>query len=160
MNARGVLHVHACPPALCPHVTWAVARVLGEPIELSWLRQPALPGMLRAETEWTARPGLAGRLASALKGWQPLRFETVEFPTPGCDGYRCSYTGRLGLFTTAISANGDVMIGEEQLRGLRDCGRPVRELVDELLGAAWDAELEPLRRSAYGAPPTSAARVV
>ena len=28
---RGVVFVHACPPAIAPHVEWALAGVLGVP---------------------------------------------------------------------------------------------------------------------------------
>ena len=160
MTARGVLHVHSCPPALCPHVTWAVTRELGVRVELPWAEQPAAPGMLRAELEFHARVGTAGRLASALKGWTPLRFETVELASPGCDGWRYSFTGRLGLFSTAISASGDVMVGEDHLRALRDSGEDLRAGLDALLGTEWDLELEPLRQAGYGAPTTRIAQVV
>lgn len=160
MTARGVLHVHSCPPALCPHVTWAVARVLGAHVDLSWSPQPALPGTMRAECEWVGRVGTAGRLASTLKGWRPLRFEAVELASPGCDGQRYSYTGRLGLFSAAISANGDIVVGEDRLRALRDAGGDLRSGLDALIGTAWDADLEPLRRAAYGHPATSVAQVV
>lgn len=160
MTARGVLHVHSCPSALCPHVTWAVTRVLGVPIDLSWSAQPASLGARRAECEWEGRVGTAGRLASALKGWNPLRFEVVELASAGCDGRRYSYTGRLGLYSTAISANGDVMVGEGQLRALRDAGGDLRAGLDDLLGAAWDAELEGYRHAAHLQRVTSVAQVV
>ncbi|MEP6464315.1 MAG: DUF3145 family protein [Frankiaceae bacterium] len=159
MTARGVLHVHSCPPALCPHVTWAVARVLGAPIDLAW-SQAATPGLLRAECEWDGAVGTASRLASALKGWQPLRFETVELASPGCDGWRYSYTGSLGLFATAISANGDVMIGEDHIRALLDAGGDLRSRLADLLGAPWDAELEGYRKAGYLAPVNRVAQVV
>ena len=29
MTTRGVLYVHSAPRALCPHVEWAIAGVLG-----------------------------------------------------------------------------------------------------------------------------------
>ncbi len=159
MTARGILHVHTCPPALCPHVTWAVARVLGAPIDLAWA-PAASPGLLRAECEWDAGVGTAARLASALKGWQPLRFEVVELASPGCDGWRYSYTGALGLFSTPISANGDVMVGEDHLRSALDAGGDLRARLDGLLGSAWDAELEAYRRAGYLAPVSRIAQVV
>lgn len=40
MTTRGVLYVHSAPRALCPHVEWAVAGVLGARISLDWIRQP------------------------------------------------------------------------------------------------------------------------
>ena len=60
MTVRGVLHVHSAPPALSPHVEWAVAGVLGVPVSMPWVSQPAAPGMLRAELDWQGQPGMAG----------------------------------------------------------------------------------------------------
>ncbi len=148
MSARGVLHVHSCPPALCPHVTWAVSRQLGMRVDLSWTAQPAAAGALRTESRWRAPIGTAGRLASLLRGWAPLRFEVTEEPTPGCDGRRYSYTAGLGLFAASTSANGDVMVGEDRIRALLAAGTDLRAGLDGLLGTAWDAELEPYRQAA------------
>ena len=55
----GVLYVHSCPPALCPHVEWAVAAELGVRVRLDWTAQPAAPGALRTEVGWRGRPGTA-----------------------------------------------------------------------------------------------------
>ena len=88
MSARGVLYVHSAPPALCPHVEWAVAGIVGAPVTMPWVGQPAAPGQLRAELSWQAHPGTAGAIASALAGWNRLRFEVTEDSTPGCDGVR------------------------------------------------------------------------
>ena len=52
MTARGVLFVHSCPPALRPHVEWAVAGVLGVPVRLDWEAQPIAPGCMRTQTGW------------------------------------------------------------------------------------------------------------
>lgn len=159
MTARGILHVHTCPPALCPHVAWAVTRVLGVPVDLAWANA-ASPGLRRAECEWDGPVGAAAGLASALKGWQPLRFEAVELPSPGCDGWRYSYTGALGLFATPISANGDIMVGEDHLRTALDAGGDLRARLESLLGTAWDAELEGYRTAGYLAPVSRVAQVV
>lgn len=160
MTARGILHVHACPPALCPHVTWAVGRELGARSELSWSAQPAAPGSLRAECAWAGTPGTGGRLASALKGWSQLRFEATEEAGPGCDGQRYSWTPSLGLFRSSTSANGDVMVGEDRLRSLLGSGTDLAAGLDLLLGSAWDAELEPYRRAAEGLDRVWLTRVV
>ncbi|MGX1637069.1 DUF3145 family protein, partial [Streptomyces albidoflavus] len=77
MTTRGVLYVHSAPRALCPHVEWAVAGVLGVRVSLDWIRQPAAPGTWRAEFSWQGQAGIASRLASALRGWQQLRFEVT-----------------------------------------------------------------------------------
>jgi hypothetical protein len=155
MSARGVLYVHSCPPALTPHVEWAVAAGVGGRVSLSWSDQPAAPGTLRAEVAWRSRPGTAGRLAAALRGWSLLRFEVTEDSNPGVDGERYSYTPTLGLFRTTVSANGDVMVGEDRLRVLLASVRGGEALtagLDSLLGTAWDNELERFRHAGDGAP--------
>ena len=157
-TALGVLYVHSAPPALCPHIEWAVAGIVGAPVGLPWSGQPAAPGALRAELTWQARPGTAGAIASALAGWNRLRFEVTEDGSPGSDGVRHCYTPDLGLFTAVTGANGDIMVSENRLRSvmlLAERGGATASLEDELgklLGTAWDNELEPFRRAADGAP--------
>lgn len=155
MSARGVLYVHSCPPALCPHVEWAVAGVLGVPASLTWTPQPAAPGSLRAETGWRGRPGTAGRIAAAVRGWSPLRIEVTEEPSEGSDGERYMLTPTLGIFRATMSANGDVLVQEDRLRRLLSTTGDVATLahgIDLLLGQPWDAELEAYRHAGEGAP--------
>ena len=158
MSAHGVLYVHSAPPALCPHIEWAIAGIVGAPVDLPWVGQPAAPGALRSEITWHARTGTAGAIASALAGWNRLRFEVTEDNSPGCDGVRHCYTPDLGLFSAVTGANGDIMVSEDRLRSvmmLAARGAARGSLEDELgrlLGTAWDNELEPFRRAADGAP--------
>ena len=175
MTVRGVLHVHSAPPALSPHVEWAVAGVIGVPVSMPWVNQPAAPGMLRAELDWEARAGLAGAITSALAGWNRLRFEVTEEASPGCDALRFSYTPALGVFSAVTMANGDVLVPESRLRQAmtvaaaapasitrlthgggsadgRDGAVTLEEELSRLLGEPWDCELEPFRCAADGAP--------
>src|ERR1700751_4917404 len=92
VSVNGVLHVHCAPPALCPHIEWAVAGVLGVPVSLPWVDQPAAPGSLRGELQWQSKPGTAGAITSALSAWNMLRFEVSEDGSPGCDPVRYSCT--------------------------------------------------------------------
>ena len=158
----GVLFVHSCPPALCPHVEWAVASALGVPVSLSWTAQPAEPGALRTESGWRGRPGTAGRLAAALRGWSMLRYEVTEVASAGNDGERISVTPGLGVFRSATSVNGDLVVGEDRLRALLAdaTGPQLAHGLDALLGGAWDAELEPYREAGEGAPVTWLHQVV
>ena len=151
--SSGVLYVHSCPPALVPHVEWAVASELGVRASLRWADQPAAPGTLRAECSWRGRAGTAGALAAALRGWQVLRYEVTEQASPGCDGERWSVTPSLGVFRSAMSANGDLLVGEDRLRSLlaSAAGPQLAHGIDQLLGAAWDEELEPYRLAGEGA---------
>jgi Protein of unknown function (DUF3145) len=156
VTARGVFYVHSAPPALCPHVEWAVAGVLGVPASLTWADQPAAPGSMRAELHWEGKPGIAAGITSALRNWKLLRFEATEDATPGCDGVRYSVTPSLGVFSGVIGANGDVMVPEDRLRtALANVavGKSTLEHeMDRLLGTPWDNELEPFRRAGDGAP--------
>jgi hypothetical protein len=155
MSARGVLFVHSCPPAVRPHVEWAVASVLGVPVRLEWHDQAIDPGCVRSQTGWRGPAGTAGRLAAALRGWPLVRAEVTEEPSEGCDGERYSMTPDLGVFRAAMSANGDVLVQEDRLRAAMNepADLPsMRHALDRLLGSAWDEELEIYRRASDGTP--------
>ena len=174
MTVRGVLQIHSAPPALSPHIEWAVAGIFGVPVKLAWIDQPASPGTIRTEVAWQGRPGLSGEIASSLATWKLLRFEVTEEASPGCDAIRYSCTPELGMFSAPISACGDIMISENRLRAVMTlaCGSGeqlsrLRELhgprhpalggsldaeLKLLLGEPWDAELEPFRHASAGAP--------
>ena len=156
MSIYGVLQVHSAPPALCPHIEWAVAGTLGAAVSMPWVSQPAAPGSLRAELTWKSRPGTAGAITSALAGWNRLRFEVTEEASPGGDAMRYSYTPGLGLFSATTGATGDILISENRIRSalaLGATGASVLETeLDRLMGTAWDNELEPFRRASDGAP--------
>jgi Protein of unknown function (DUF3145) len=174
VSVRGVLQVHSAPPALCPHVEWAVAGVLGVVVNLPWVNQPAAPGMVRAELSWQAGPGTSAAITSALAGWNRLRFEVTEEASPGCDAVRYSYTPDLGTFSAVTMANGDILIPESRLRAamavaaaapalvggpgpggpgsLPDRETSLEDEIARLLGQPWDDELEPFRCAGDGAP--------
>lgn len=156
MSARGVFYVHSAPPALCPHIEWAAAGVLGVPVSLPWTNQVAAPGTMRTELCWEGRPGTAAGVASALREWRLLRFEITEDAAPGSDGVRYSVTPSLGVFSAVIGANGDVHVPEDRLRSAMASaagGRTTLETeLDRLLGKPWDDELESFRRAGDGAP--------
>ncbi len=153
---RGVVFIHSTPTALCPHITWALETVLGMPLHLEWTIQPAGPRMVRTEMSWSGEPGTGARLASALRGWDHVRYEVTEEPSPGADGSRWSHTPSLGLHHTWTSANGDAMVNEDRLREVFQTHRgdvpALHAAIDALLGAPWDRELEPFRYAGDGAP--------
>src|SRR5215510_15748875 len=161
VSVYGVLQVHSAPPALCPHIEWAVAGIVGTTVSMPWVSQPAAPGSLRAELTWRGRPGAAGAITSALAGWNRLRFEVTEESSPGCDAVRFSYTPALGVFSAVTMANGDVLVPESRLRQAmtvaaaapasitrlaygggaadgRDAGGTLEEELARLLGEPWD----------------------
>lgn len=150
MPTRGVVYVHSSPPAVCPHVEWAISRVLDSRITLDWIAQPAPPSTWRTDLSWNAEPGTGAQLASALQQWQMLRFEVTEDPSPGADGERIMFVPGRGIYRAATSANGDLMIAEDRIRALVATaadGESLRHGLDKLLGAEWDAELEPYRHA-------------
>jgi hypothetical protein len=147
-----------------------VAGILGVPVDLPWVDQPAAPGMLRAEADWQGHPGVAGEITSALAGWNRLRFEVTEEASPGCDPMRYCYTPDLGVFSAVTMANGDILVPESRLRaamtvaaaaasgvvrlahGAHPEPATLEEELSRLLGEPWDDELEPFRCAADGAP--------
>ncbi|WP_283138157.1 DUF3145 domain-containing protein [Rhizohabitans arisaemae] len=156
MSACGVLFVHSAQPALCPHIEWAVAGVLGVPVDLLWTPQSAARGTMRSEVMWEGRPGTAAAITSALVGWQRLRFEVTENASAEFEGMRYAYTPDLGVFTAMTSSNGDILVSEDRLRSAMTSaaqGRCVLEdELDRLLGRPWDEELESFRYAGEGAP--------
>ena len=148
---RGVLYVHSAPRALCPHVEWAAESVLRARVSLDWAEQPVAPGLWRAECAWRGPQGTGALLASALRGWEHLRFEVTEEPSSGVDGGRWSYTPALGIFHAVTDAAGDVVVPENRIRAALEnarVGGGTADLLSSLglaLGAAWDDELEPFR---------------
>jgi hypothetical protein len=155
-TTRGVLFVHSTPAALCPHVEWAAGSVLDVRTTLQWTPQPAEAGAVRAELSWQADQGTGARLASALRGWSHLRYEVTEEASPGADGSRWSHTPSLGIHHTVIGIHGDALIGEDRLRSAVQASggdpRLLLQEVDQLLGKAWDEELESFRYAGDGAP--------
>ncbi|RYZ31530.1 MAG: DUF3145 domain-containing protein, partial [Propionibacteriaceae bacterium] len=145
-TTRGVLYVHSSPSALCPHVEWAVGGLFGMPVGLDWIPQPAERAAYRAEYSWLGPVGTAARIASALRGWQRLRFEVTEEARSGSEGERYSYTPSLGVFHAITGLHGDLMIPEDRLRAAMltasTGGRSLADSVEELLGRSWDEELE------------------
>ncbi|GAA2041668.1 MULTISPECIES: DUF3145 domain-containing protein [Streptomyces] len=156
MTTRGVLYVHSAPRALCPHIEWAVAGVLGSRVSLDWIRQPASPGTWRAELSWLGSPGTASQLASALRGWHLLRFEVTADPSQTAEGERYSCTPELGIYHAVTGVHGDIMIPEDRLRAATArAARGESDLqaeITRLLGKPWDDELEPFRYAGEGAP--------
>ncbi|HEX6445179.1 MAG TPA: DUF3145 domain-containing protein [Streptosporangiales bacterium] len=156
MTARGVLYVHSSPPALCPHVEWAASGVLGVRVSLDWTPQSASPGTMRAEVCWEGRPGTAALIASAMRGWDRVRYEVTEDPSEDCDGSRFMWTPTLGMFAGVTGVEGDILVSEHRLRAAvvaaSDGRTTLQREVDRLLGTPWDEELEPFRYAGEGAP--------
>lgn len=149
--ARGVIYVHSAPRALCPHIEWAAGRAMGHAVNFAWDPQPVLKGSMRAEFYWEGTQGTGAAIASALRGWEHLRYEVTEDATPGSDGGRWLHTPDLGIFFAQTDTAGNVVIPEDRLRyAMEVAGSDAFELHRELrlaLGQAWDDELEVFRHA-------------
>jgi hypothetical protein len=110
-----------------------------------------LKGAQRTEYYWEGQQGTGAAIASALRGWEHLRFEVTEDPGPGTDGARWLHTPDLGIFFAQTDTAGNVVIPEDRLRyAMEVAGANALELHRELrlaLGQAWDDELEPFRHA-------------
>jgi hypothetical protein len=153
--ARGVLFVHSAPRALCPHIEWAAGRALDRAVNFEWIEQPVLKGTQRAEFVWEGERGSGAKIASALRGWEHLRYEVTEEPSPGADGGRWMHTPDLGVYFAQTDSAGNTVIPEDRVRyAMEVSAGSAPELQRELrlaLGQAWDDELEPFRHAGDGA---------
>ncbi len=90
-------------------------------------------------------------LASALRGWEHLRYEVTEDAGLGTDGGRWMHTPDLGIFFAQTDTVGNVVIPEDRIRyAMEVAGSNALELHRELrlaLGQAWDDELEAFRHA-------------
>ncbi len=150
-TARGVLYVHSSPRALCPHVEWAAGRAIGRAVSFTWTDQPVLRNTMRTDFYWEGEPGTGAAIASALRGWEHLRYEVTEDAADGIDGGRWLHTPDLGIFHAQTDAAGNMVVPEDRIRSAMDAaGNSVVELHRELrlaLGQAWDDELESFRHA-------------
>jgi len=156
VGARGVVYIHSAPRALSPHVEWAAGRALGRAVNFDWRDQPVLPGSQRTEYYWEGPRGTGAALASALRGWEHLRYEVTEDASPQSDGGRWMHTPDLGIFFAQTDTAGNVVIPEDRIRfAMESAGSDAFELHRELrlaLGQAWDDELESFRHASEDSP--------
>ncbi|WP_084126808.1 DUF3145 domain-containing protein [Demequina sp. NBRC 110054] len=152
---RGVLFVHSATRAMGPHIEWAAQGVLGPRAHFEWTDQPAGHRMFRAEVAWQGRPGTGAALASALRGWEHVRYEVTEDPSFGCDGGRWMHTPSLGIFHAVTDVHGNIVVPEDRIRSVMEAGGTATDFARAMnlaLGTAWDEELEPFRYAGHGAP--------
>ncbi len=146
-----MLYVHSAPRALCPHVEWAAGRALDRAVNFTWKDQPVLKGAQRTEFYWEGERGTGAKLASALRGWEHLRYEVTEDAGLGTDGGRWMHTPDLGIFFAQTDTVGNVVIPEDRIRyAMELAGANAIELHRELrlaLGQSWDDELEAFRHA-------------
>jgi hypothetical protein len=155
-STRGVVFIHSCPRAYCPHVEWALTGLVGERVNLDWTPQSVAKGSVRAELSWAGKAGTAAAVASALRSFPNVRYEVTEEPTATTEGERYAVTPTLGVYRALIGPHGDVMLTEDRIRQAivraAVTGEPVEDELALLLGEPWDVELEPFRVAGEGAP--------
>ena len=155
-TSRGVIFIHSVLPAVQQHVEWAVSSVLGYEARFEWTEQPIDTRFTRGELSYIGEVGVAAKLASALRGWDDVRFEITEEPTAISDGGRYLATPSLGIFYAQTDLAGNVVVPENRIRAaMEEAGTDMQKLsflLDVALGAAWDRELEPFRYAGAGAP--------
>ncbi len=147
--STGVVYIHSTSRAVCPHIEWAISRVLGKGISLNWGVQPLLHKSFRSEYLWRGPAGSGALIASALFGWQNIRFEVTEDATDGKDGGRWCYTPKLGMFHSATDSVGNMVISENRIRSVLEFAGMDPDLLrtglERSLGAQWDKELDVFR---------------
>jgi hypothetical protein len=120
-------------------------------VNFTWEAQPVLKGAQRTEFFWEGPQGTGAAIASALRGWEHLRFEVTEDAGLGSDGGRWMHTPDLGIFFAQTDTAGNMVVPEDRVRyAMEIAGANARELHRELrlaLGQAWDDELEPFRHA-------------
>ena len=155
-GARGMVFIHSTPAALCPHIEWAVAAVLGAGVSWLWTVQPVEEGARRAELSWTGNTGSGARLASRLAELSRIRFEVTEDAALGTEGTRFCYTPSLGRFSATVGMHGDILVPEDRIRHAMNTaaaeGLSLHQAMERLLGTAWDEELESFRYGSEDAP--------
>lgn len=152
--ARGVVFIHSAPKALCPHLEWAVGRSIGRAVNFAWQDQPVLGGSRRAEFVWDGPAGTGAAIATAIRGWEHLRFEVTEEPTTRSTGGRWMHTPDLGIHFSPMDTSGSIVVPEERIRAAMENLDPLemRRELDTALGSAWDDELEIFRTAGDDAP--------
>lgn len=155
-RARGMLFIHSAPAALCPHLEWAAANVLGEAVSLDWTDQPAESRARRAEFSWTGESGMGAALASKLASFDRVRFEVTEDASPGSDGQRFCFTPALGTFAATVGVHGDILVSEDRIKNAMAQeavgGDAIHSALAALLGTPWDEELDTFRYASDDAP--------
>lgn len=146
---QGVLHVHAAPRALCPHITWALESVASGAADPQWNPQTSILGHVRTTLDWTGPVGTGALLASALQRLRSIHFEVFEEARCGSDAGRWAHTPDLGIFYAMTDAAGNTVITEDRVRcAYENAQGDPQALMRQFslaLGEAWDEQLEPLR---------------
>ncbi len=84
---------------------------IGRAVNFDWTAQPVLEGARGPSSTGTALSARVLALATSSAGWEHLRFEVTEDPTPRSDGGRWLHTPDLGIHYAQTDAAGNIVIG-------------------------------------------------
>ncbi len=80
----------------------------------------------------------------------------TEEPSASSDGQRHCFTPSLGAYSAVVGIHGDILIPEDRLRHAVATealgGEPILSALEDLLGTAWDEELDVFRYASEDAP--------
>ena len=153
VNTRGVLFIHSAPRSLCKHIQWMISNVLNTEIKLQWTAQPLDDKFYMTDLSWVGPVGTGAKLASAMRGWEHLRYEVTEEATLTTDAGRWLHTPDLGIFYAQMDRCGNMVVSENRIRHVLEYENEPQKMIHELklaLGKAWDDELEPFRYASDG----------
>ena len=146
LSVRGLLTIHSAPSALRRHIDWAIQNIVGADAQVNWQPQSMMVGTFKTKCQWRARGGSAAEIASTLRSWHYLNFETHESNDNGGELFR--FTPELGIHRVLTDLSGAVLLNEFQINNV------VQHSVDEdairdglalAMGTAWDEALEKFR---------------
>lgn len=146
--SHGRLTIHSAPKALCSHTDWSISEVFGFPFRGEWKVQPLIAGSYRLDLPWQGKIGSASHLATALAGWEFLRFEITQSARLGSDGEFYRFTPNLKMHFSTINETGDIVVHENHILSTISHNQEpalLEEKLFSLLGLPWDRELEPFR---------------
>ena len=149
-TTRGLFFIHSTPKGLCQHIEWTLGHILGATIKLEWTIQPIIPNCYRTEYSWIGKVGTGAKIASALRGWENLRYEVTEEATQTTEHSRWSHTPTLGIFYAQTDQYGNMLVPENRIHNALENTSDYENLVKKIrlaLGSAWDEELEPFRKT-------------
>ena len=145
-SVQGLLTIHSAPSALRRHIDWAIQNIVGVDAQLNWLPQTLMPGTYRATCQWRAKQGAAAEVASTLRSWHYLNFETHESTDNGGELFR--FTPELGIHRVITDLSGAVLLNEHQINNVVQHSfddDAIRDGLALAMGTAWDEALEKFR---------------
>jgi len=146
LSVLGFLTIHSTPSALRRHIDWAIQNILGSDVQVNWLPQPLMAGTYKMHIQWRGQQGAAAEIASTLRSWHYLNFETHERTDNGGELFR--FTPELGIHRVITDLSGAVLLNEHQINNVVQHSfddDAIRDGLALAMGTAWDEALEKFR---------------